>query len=222
MSPRKNSVRGYTLAEVLTAIMILGILGSFVTVIVAPLLNAPNVQQAKIDTTQSGAATLYRLQRDVRQGQVNGVYVCTYPAPTTCSVPSTAPTFASVQVVAILTARASGSGYAAWSSTGQPSWQGFQVYWLVDDGRGHGTYNLEYAFSASSGAQPGAATSSANTAVNSALQSASPERVAGNFLSVQIDQDVVSKMVGLKISSQSTVDSKTNESTFEGDSFARN
>ena len=218
---RSRTQRGFSVSELLTVTVILGLLSTFVVLIIAPLLNAPNAQQAKIDTVQTGALALYALQRDVRQGQVNGVYVCTYPAPTTCTNPSTAPTLAAVHVVAILTARQNGNQFAKWSNTGQPNWQGFQVYWLAPDATGNGTFDLDYAFSVS-GVQPGAAAASADTAVNSALQSASPTVIAHNLLTLQVDADSVSKMVGFNVQAQSTVDSKVNETSYQGDSFARN
>ena len=223
MSRLKNKrQRGYSLAELLSGMLVLGILSTFVAIIVTPLMSAPNVQQAKIDTVQSGSIALYQLQRDIREGQVNGVYTCTYPGPSICITPSTAPTLASVQVLAILTARTNGNGFAAWSNTGWPSWQGFQVFWLAPDGTGHGTYNLMYAFSVSNGFLPGQAASGADTAVNSALASTSAKTVARNILSLSVDQDAPSKTIGLSIAVQSTVDSKVNETTYQGDSFARN
>lgn len=205
-----------------SSIFVLAILTGFVVTIATPLMSAPNAQAAKIDTVQSGAMALYRLQRDVREGDVSGVYVCTSPAPSTCSTPSQSPTMASVQAVAILTPRSSGDGFTVWGLAGAPSWQGFQVYWLVSDGSGNGTYDLDYAFAQASGLQPGASAASADTAVSSALQSTSPVVVAQHILSMSIDQNVNTKTIGLALSAQSTEDSKVNESSFEGDSFARN
>ena len=223
MSRRRNKAqRGFTLADMLSGMFVLAILTGFAVSIITPLLSAPNAQAAKINTVQSGAMALYRLQRDIREGQVNGVYVCTYPAPSTCSTPSSAPTMASAQVIAILSPQSSGTGYTVWGTAGTPAWQGFQVFWLVSDGSGNGTYNLEYAFGQSTGFQPGASAASADTAVTSALQATSPEIVAQNILSMSLDQNVTAKTIGLSLSSQSTVDSKVNESTYEGDSFARN
>ncbi len=219
---RNKGARGYSLAELLSGMFVFAIMSSFVVIILTPLMSAPNVQQAKIDTVQTGVQALYRLQRDIREGQVNGVYVCTYPASSVCATPQPAPSLTSVQVVAILTPRLNGNGNVQWSSTsGSPTWQGFQVYWLVDDGSGNGTYNLEYAFSPSQGTLPGAAASGADTAVNTALAGSSVT-VAHNILSLSVDQNTTGKTIGVAISAQSTVDSKVNESTYEGDSLARN
>src|SRR5690242_15711537 len=118
MSRLKNRrQRGYSLAELLSGIVVFGMLSTFVVLILTPMVSAPSVQQAKIDTVQTGAAALYRLQRDIREGQVNGVYTCSYPAPSVCTTPSTAPTLGSVQVLAILTAKPNGNGYSTWSNT---------------------------------------------------------------------------------------------------------
>jgi len=222
MSRRKNDrQRGYSLAELVSGMFVFGLLSTFVVIILAPLMSAPNIQQAKIDTVQTGSAALYRLQRDIREGQVNGVYTCSYPAPSICVTPSAAPTLGSVQVLAILTARANGNDYSVLSNTGWPAWQGFQVYWLAPDGSGNGTYNLMYAFH-QSGFQPGSPASGADTAVTAALQSNSATTIARNILSLNVDQDANSKTIGLSVSVQSTVSGKVNETTYQGDSFARN
>jgi hypothetical protein len=219
---RNNRQRGYSLAELLSGMFVLALISTFVVIIMLPLMSAPNIQQAKIDTVQTGSMALYRLQRDIREGQVNGVYACSYPGPSICLTPSTAPTLGSVQALAILTARLNGNDYSVLSNTGWPSWQGFQVYWLVPDGSANGTYNLMYAFHQSNGFLPGSLASGADTAVTAALQSNSATTVARNILSLNIDQDANSKTIGASVSVQSTVDGKVNETTYQGDSFARN
>lgn len=223
MSPlRSKPQRGYSVAELISGIFVFGILSTFVAIIIIPLMGAPNSQQAKIDTVQTGAQALYRLQRDIREGQVNGVYVCTYPASSVCATPQPAPNITSVQVVAILTPRLNGNGNIQWDSTaGTPTWQGFQVYWLVPDNSGNGTYNLEYAFSQSTGFQPGSIASGADTAVNSAF-AGTATIVAHNINTLNIDQNVNGKTIGLSLSAQSTDGNKVNETSYTGDAFARN
>ena len=107
------------------------------------------------------------------------------------------------------------------SSAGTPSWQGFQIYWLVPDNSGHGTYNLEYAFSQSTSFQPGNLASGADTAVNSAF-AGTATIVAHNINTLSIDQNVNGKTIGLSLSAQSTDGSKVNETSYTGDAFARN
>ena len=62
----KRHSRGFTLAEMLTVIVIMGLFTTFAVAIIAPVVNAPNKEQAKIDTLQAAGRGLYQMQRDLR------------------------------------------------------------------------------------------------------------------------------------------------------------
>jgi type II secretory pathway pseudopilin PulG len=209
--------RGYTIAELLVVFVIMGFVSSFVALIVGPLFKAASSQAAKIDTVQAAEKSFYRIQRDLHQSNMNGVYVCTYPAPTTCSPPSSA--LANATVVAIITPKANGSGQLAWDNTqGQPQWKGFNVYWLAPDSKGLPA--LMYAFGDPAlGANPTAA--SADAAVNIALGGAS-QTLAESVTALQVDQTSTTNTIGLKMFATGTENGQTNATSFESDTVARN
>ena len=211
------SHRGYTIAEVLVVTVIMAFVSSFVVLIVAPLFAASSSQAAKVDTVQAASKAFYRIQRDLHQANISGVYVCTYPAPSTCSQPASVLTDATV--VAIITPRAGGNGQVSWDpNQGQPQWQGFQVYWLAPDG--DGVPSLNYAFAnPGGGANPTAA--SADSAVDLAL-GGSPQYLSTTITELQLDQNVTTSTVGLKMFANATEGTQTNETSFESDTVTRN
>lgn len=217
MSPRRtNRRRGYTIAEVLLVAVVMGMISSFVALIVAPLFHAANAQAAKIDTVQAATSAFYRIQRDLRQSNASGVYVCTYPAPTTCSAPSSA--LADAVVVAIITPEANGNGQVTWDvSLGQPKWQGFNVYWLAPNSQGAAALN--YAFADPSGANP--STASADAAVNIALGGA-PQFLAATVTGLQLSKSTTTSTIGLKMFTQATEGAATNATSLESDTGTRN
>jgi len=77
MSRSKVSQRAFTLAEVLSVLFILGLVLSFVALIVGPLLRSQSETQAKVDTIQAAAMALYRVERDLRNTTITYVYACT-------------------------------------------------------------------------------------------------------------------------------------------------
>ena len=213
---RISTPRGYTIAEVLTVLVIMGFVSTFVALIIEPMFSGANSQGAKLDTLQAAERAFYRLQREIHQSNVNGFYVCTYPAPTTCASPSGLLTNATV--IAIISPKTNGTGQLKWdSSQGQPSWQGFSVYWLAPNA--NGVMSLNYAFNDPGGAamNPG----SVNAAVDNAL-GASAQTLATSVSGIQVSQTVITSTIGLKMFATATDSNKTNESSFESDTVTRN
>ena len=208
--------RGYSIAEVLTVMVIMGFVSTFVALIIEPMFSGANSQDAKLQTLQAAEHAFYRIQRDIHQSNVNGVYVCTYPAPTTCASPSGVLTNATV--IAIISPKTNGSGQLKWDTPqGQPQWQGFNVYWLAPDA--NGVMSLNYAFNNAGGAalNPG----SVDAAVDNALGSV-PQRLAASVTGIQLSQTVLTSTIGLKMAATATDSNKTNETSFESDTVARN
>ena len=211
------TLRAYTVAEVLTVTVIMGFVTTFVALIVGPMFNAVNSQGAKIDTLQAAVRSFYRIQRDLHQANVNGVFVCTYPAPTTCAPPSAG--LADATVIAIISPKTNGTGQLSWDSAqGQPQWKGYNVYWLAPDA--NGVMSLNYAFNdPTGGALIGVL--SADAAVNNAL-AADPQFLATSVTELQVSQTVPTSTIGLKMFATSTEGKSTNETSFESDTVARN
>jgi hypothetical protein len=217
---RSRSKRGYTVAEVLTVSVIMGMVSSFVVLIIAPLFNASNAETAKVDTIQAAAKAFYRMQRDLHASTATGVYVCTYPAPSTCSAPSTT-TLTDAKVIAIITPRKNGNGQVMFDATGAPQYQGYQVYWLTPDAQG--TATLSYAFNdpTAGSINPGF-TQTADAAVNNALAGA-PTFLAQSISDLQLGNfSSTSRTIGLKMLAKSVEGSSQNETSFESDTATRN
>lgn len=213
---RTRPPRGYTIAEVLTVSVIMGIVSTFVALIIGPLFGSVHAQGAKIDTIDAAVRTFYRIQRDLHQTNVNGVFVCTYPSPTTCSAPSSGLTDATV--IAIISPKQNGTGQVSWDpSQGQPQWQGFNIYWLAPNA--NGVMSLNYAFNDPGGVQPGIA--SVQQAVNNAL-GAAPQFLATSVVELQLSQTAPSQKIGLKMFAIASEGQSSNETSFESDAFTRN
>jgi hypothetical protein len=215
--PRTSSRRGYTIAEVLTVTVIMGFISGFVAMIVGPTFKAVDQQAAKIDTLQAAERSFYRIQRDIHQSNVNGVYVCTYPAPTVCAPPTAA--LSNATVIAMITPKKNGTGQLSWDTTqGQPQWQGFNIYWLAKDA--NGVMSLNYAFNDPTGGAT-ETVGSADAAVNNAL-AATPQFLATSVTALQVSQTVTTSKIGLKMFATATEGKSTNTTSFESDATARN
>ncbi|HZV78174.1 MAG TPA: type II secretion system protein [Candidatus Binatus sp.] len=214
---RINARRGYTIAEVLTVTVIMGFISTFVALIVGPTFRAVNQQGAKIDTLTAAERAFYRIQRDIHQSNVNGVYVCTYPAPSTCAPPTAA--LANATVIVMITPKKNGTGQLAWDTAqGQPQWQGFNIYWLAPDK--NGVSSLNYAFNDPTGGAT-ETVGSADAAVDNAL-AAQPQFLATSVTGIQISQNVTTSKIGLKMLATATEGTSTNTTSFESDTTARN
>jgi type II secretory pathway pseudopilin PulG len=216
---RSRSKRGYTIAEVLTVSVIMGMVSSFVVLIIAPLFNASNAETAKVDTIQAAAKAFYRMQRDLHGSTATGVYVCTYPAPSTCSAPSTTG-LTDARVIAIITPRKGGNGQVMFDPTGAPQYRGYQVYWLTPDASG--TATLSYAFNDPTAGSIVPGTQTADAAVNNAL-AGPPTFLAQSISDLQLGNfSSTSRTIGLKMLAKSVEGSSQNETSFESDTATRN
>ena len=224
-SNRRNS-RGFTLAEMLTVVVIMGIFTSFVAGIVVPVINAPHQQQAKVDTLQAAARALYDIQRDLRMSDITGVYVCTGSGGSiTCSQPTGSTT---ASIIAIVSPVASGQlNWSQSSSTlGQPAWQGVVVYWLDPNGTGH---DLDRGFvdsatlggSLGAGALPGSFASTAATAAQDA-QANGGMTIASGVGNLSVSISASNNVVGLGLTAQSSDGSAKNSTQYSSNTYARN
>ncbi len=221
----KSRSRGFTVAEVLTVVVIMGIFTTFVVAIISPIANAPNKEQAKIDTLQAAAQGLYEIQRDLRMADVTGVYACTSAGGVaTCTQPTG---LTSTSILAIASPLASGQLYWSQSagSVGKPAWQGVVVYWLSANGQ---NYNLERAYvSSSTLGTIGAGTlgttfaSMAATAAQDA-QAAGGTTVASDVNSLSASVNTLSGVVGLSMTAQSHEGAGVNSTQYSSNTYARN
>jgi type II secretory pathway pseudopilin PulG len=226
----KRASRAFSLAELLVFIVILGMFTTLAVAIVAPALNAPNKQQAKVDTEQTAVQGLYRMQRDLRMADANGVWSCTSTTVPVCQRPTTARRKSdAVVMVSPLVA-----GQLQWDATnpttnGLPIWKGVEVYWLVPNGSGSNTLYRQYedqtTLGVSLGEGPvGAAGVSLNAvqlSVTSAVAASSASVVGTNVLELWVGTQNP-PMVQLMVKAVSSDSNRTNQTSYEADTFARN
>ena len=214
------------MAEMLTVMAILAIFTTFVVVIIAPVIHAPQKEQAKINTLQAAAQGLYQIQRDVRMAGITGVYACTGSgASVTCSQPASATDSSSLAIISPIA-----SGQLNWSlspsTSGLPAWQGVVVYWLTPNGAGTSN-DLKRGFVSSTtlgslGAGPlGSFASTAATAVQDA-QSAGGTTVAHDVNKLSAFVSTATHMVGLSMTAQSTQGSAVNSTSYTSNTYTRN
>jgi type II secretory pathway pseudopilin PulG len=127
--------RGFTIAELLTVTVLFGLLLTTVAAVMPVVLKSPTQMQAQVDEVDAAALALYKVQRDARQSDINGVFNC-----------STAPIVVCSQQVnsqaqpteAIALAGDDGTTQFVYQKTGETKWKGYVIYWLAPSATGVG------------------------------------------------------------------------------------
>jgi prepilin-type N-terminal cleavage/methylation domain-containing protein len=118
LSLDRRSKRGFTLAELLTVIVMVALFFTIAFAIINPITHAASQATAKLETVQTATQGFYVIQRDLRESDYNAVFLCDTTGG--CGT-------ASDPVIAIATANDS-SGHIQLNS-GAVQWTGFYVYW---------------------------------------------------------------------------------------------
>lgn len=127
--------RGFTIAEVMTVLVIVGLILAVIAMITPIIFRGQSQVQAQTDSIQSTALALYKVQRDVRQSNIGGVLACTTVPIVVCTQPTSAPGAQQTQAIAIVTAD-NGTGQFVPNNAGLPKWHGFVLYWLTPNADG--------------------------------------------------------------------------------------
>lgn len=227
MQPRKSSSnrpsRGFSIPEVLTVIVIVGLTSAVVAQIAALVFGAPNREQAKVDTINAAVQSLYKMQRETRQSDAAGVFACTTTATPTCTQPTS---LTQTSALVVVTPKLNGAPNID-ATSGQPKWQGFFVYWLQasTDPNNAGNFDLKTAFVANSTLGSGAAgltPSNAQQAVTSAMAGTAGTMATGTIKSLTVAILPAQNTVRLQLAAQTIVGGRINETSFASDIFARN
>ena len=151
MRQTNSKWRGFSLAELLTVIVIVGLFMSVVVAVLVPVIHASGSGQAKAETVQTAAQGFYTVLRDLRQSTISGINSCTDASPSVCTQPGTLPAPPAtspacnspnnVPVLAMMTADSGGQRQAD-ATSGEPLWQGVLAYWTCDGTLYRGTANL--------------------------------------------------------------------------------
>jgi len=218
------SSRGISIPEILIGAAIGMSAIGLVIGLCKPILTAQTTEQASTGEIQVIDATLYRLQRDVRQSDTNGIFVCANANDAiTCTQASTYSSPTDAPALAVLTAESGGSGPTRWDSTGHPLWTGFKIYWLAaGTGGADSMYAAFEPASVSLNAQPSVLNSDAAQAVSAALAATAPDRVADGILSLQSYADVTKDHVALRLTALANPGTSSGQLSVQGDAYARN
>jgi prepilin-type N-terminal cleavage/methylation domain-containing protein len=138
--------RGFSIAEVLTVTVILGILTSAMALVAPAMLKAPAQMQSQVDQVNTAALALYKIRRDFSEGDTSGVMGCTLAPAVSCTALS--PGLTSVQAMAVISAESPPGTFnvdTGGPNKGYPQWQAFYIYWLAPDANGQ-AYNLMRAW----------------------------------------------------------------------------
>lgn len=135
--------RGFSLAEVLTVTVILGILMTAIAVVTPVMLHAPAQMQAQVDQVNTAAIALYKIRRDFSETDTSGIMGCKTAPIVTCNAVGAGLT--NVQAMTVVTAENPPGTFHVDPLTGYPLWQGYYVYWLTPDATGQ-AFDLNRAF----------------------------------------------------------------------------
>lgn len=222
MSRGSRSLRGTTIVELMTVVVILGLLMTMLIAVIAPMLRSQSRSQAKLDTVQTAAAALYRIQRDLRQTYFKSAWACTTSGSVSCSQPTT---FGTTTAIAFPTAYLNGTGQfqlvAIGPNAGQPDWQGVMVYWIDASG------DLNWAFDTpttgftvqNKGLNSAGAAQAVTAATTGAVQKT---EIAASIQQLEMAIDPTqTNIISLQMQAQSTVNGAPNETTYRSDVLAR-
>jgi hypothetical protein len=188
-----------------------------------PAVMVSDAERVRTTLVQAMDSSLYRIQRDIRQSDPNGIFVCSGSTPpTSCVLASSLTTVTHTQYIAILTARDGGIGEMNWDSSGRPAWTGFQIYWLDASNAGQ---LLRYSFAPATiqpGIDPVILNADVVTAVSSALSSPSAEIVAHNIDDIQTWVNVTRDSVAVRLGSTAANGTAADATTVQCDTYARN
>jgi type II secretory pathway pseudopilin PulG len=214
--------------EVLTATFVGGIVMTMAVALIRPAVTAADAEQAQTELVHSIDNALYRIQRDIRQSDPNGIFVCSVSTQqtTACTLASSLPAVTSTTYLVILTAHTNGDDLINWDSSGRPAWTGFDVYWLQPDANGSGNGEvLRYCFAQAS-IQPGTAPVILNAdvvnAVASAVSSASAVTVARSVSEIDTVVKVSNDSVAVRLKGTTTDRTGSQPISVQADTYARN
>jgi prepilin-type N-terminal cleavage/methylation domain-containing protein len=226
-SPR--SCRGFTLVEMLTALVIVGVVLSMALAIAVPMFQAPQRQAAKLDTLQAASSGLYAMQDDLRKSDSHGIWACT-TSPVVCARPGTASaTTPALVIITPVSANQPAPNNVAvtWDSSGAPAWTGVQVYWIAANPSGGTDLHQDFVpngtlGSGSTGAQNNLTQTIAQQAVTTALAATGTRLAAPHASQLSVSVNSGTRVIGLILVAHSTEGARQNQTTFQSDTFARN
>jgi hypothetical protein len=202
----------------MVVVFVLGLLMSLMAAIIAPLMRSQARSLAKLDTVQSAAAALYRMQRDMRQTYYLSAFACTTGSSATCSRPTTLSN--ATTAIAFPTAYQNGNGQFQTQPSGYPAWSGFMVYWIDAAGDLNWAYDPSpTGFVPNSHAQTAASAAAAVAAATTGAVSGT--EIAQNVQQLELAIPGATNVISFQMQAQSTENGSVNETTYRSDILAR-
>jgi len=212
--------RGFTLAEMLVAIVVLILFMGVAFAALLPVISFLSPAQAKINTQQNAVPLLYKLQREVRQSDTRAIYY--YVSPSANPLPAS---LTDVTTFAVATAKTGASGdscfpggdYTTAPGSGQPLWQGFEVFMLQN-----AALKCVYEKLAKPETDPNWPSSAeAATAITAGLAVTNPAVFGNAVLDIKLKQDTTALVTDFQVKAVSTVNGRSNATTYTADILTR-
>lgn len=215
--------RGFTLMELIVAVAVLALFFGIAFAVLLPVLAYLDPAQAKINTQQNAVPLLYKLQREVRESDYRVIFpvVSGSPEPLTLVTSLT-----DVQTFAVATAKSGAAGapcspggdFQTVPGSGTPYWQGLDVFTLQN-----AALKCVYEPLASGAQQlyrniPLGDVSSAITAAGAVTN---PPVFGNAVLDIKLQQDPTPYVVDFQIKAVSTVNGRSNATTYTEDILTR-
>ena len=214
--------RGFTLMEMIVAVAVLVLFFGIAFAVLLPLLAYLDPAQAKINTQQNAVPLLYKLQREIREGDYRTVYAVqsgvTQPLTSITSL-------SDVQTFAVATAKSGSAGAACFPggdfqtvpAFGTAYWQGFDVFMLQNAA-------LKCVYEPLATPQTsysGISSTDASTAITAAKAVTNPPIFGNAVLDIKLESDPTPYVVDFQIKAVSTVNGRSNATTYTEDILTR-
>ena len=213
-----RSGRGFTLNELLVAMAVMALFLGVAYAALLPVITYLSPAQAKINTQQNAVPLLYKLQREVRQSDYRSIFVGTGASPPPA-------TLTSETTLAVATAKSGTNGGACYPGgdfitvpgSGQPYWQGFDVFMLQNAA-------LKCVYETLTGGQQTTFPTSAQAAaaITAASGVANPAVFGNAVLDIKIAADPTAFVTDFQVKAVSTVHGVSNATTYTVDILTRN
>lgn len=218
-----RSRRGFTLMEMVVAVAVLVLFFGIAFAALLPVLAYLSPAQAKINTQENAVPLLYKLQREVRESDYRAIYAVVSGSPKQLTSINS---FTDVQTFAVATAKTGTAGAACFPGgdfqtvpgAGTPYWQGFDVFMLQNAA-------LKCVYEPlSSGPQiiwSNIPAGDATTAITAGQAVANPPIFGNAVLDIKLQTDPTAFVTDFQIKAVSTVNGRSNETTYTEDMLTR-
>ncbi len=228
MSGFGNRQRGFSVAEVLTVIVICGIMLGAMVMMLPAMLSAPHQMQSQVDDVNTAAIALYKIRRDFSQGDTTGVMGCAIQPVVVCSTYSN-PT--SVSAMAVASADDGSGQFTVQTKApyqGYPDWRAVIVYWLVPNAN-NTAFDIMRAYIPENGniptglnGTPQLSAAVAQNAVTAALAINPPPVLANYVEGITIGTNTNTNMVSFTLTTGGDSGHSQASTSFASNTYARN